>query len=325
MDDIIKIGVPLLFIISFIKNSYYGTQGYYQLKKLFCKKEKIKNILKKNNILNNKEKNKLRLILSIREFANNELGLTVRNNYNCIKLNCNYPLYSISACEELSFTAYYWEFPFIGNVNYKGFFEMDDLNLEKKELEKKGFETYIGKIRAYSTLGYFQDCVTKSMLKYSDFNLIDLIIHELVHVTFYCKNNTILNESIATFIAYKGTLLFIEKNYGKEKYEEALDKYNNHKLYRKRMNNLYSILNKIYENKNLSKEDKLLKKKNIYENWIKKYYLKKKINNAYMMQFNTYNNNFEKYEQLLLDFNNDLKKIINHFKLNSCDNVSKSN
>ncbi len=41
MDDIIKIGVPLLFIISFIKNSYYGTQGYYQLKKLFVKRKKL--------------------------------------------------------------------------------------------------------------------------------------------------------------------------------------------------------------------------------------------------------------------------------------------
>ena len=32
----------------------------------------------------------------------------------------------------------------------------------------------------------------------------------------------------------------------------------------------------------------------------------------------------DNYEQLLLDFKNDLKKFINHFKLNSCDNVSTS-
>ena len=53
------------------------------------------------------------------------------------------------------------------------------------------------------------------MLRYSDYDLVNVIIHETVHATVYIKNAVDFNERLATYIGNKGTELFYLAKEGK--------------------------------------------------------------------------------------------------------------
>ncbi|MBK7966761.1 MAG: aminopeptidase [Bacteroidetes bacterium] len=68
-------------------------------------------------------KAKLRLIQEIKKFANDSLGLVVSKNYTKVYDQKGKPvLWVITASRAFSMKAYEWNFPFLGNVSYKGFF-----------------------------------------------------------------------------------------------------------------------------------------------------------------------------------------------------------
>ncbi len=69
---------------------------------------------------------------------------------------------------------------------------------------KEGFDTYVGGVAAYSTLGKFKDPVLNTMLGYGDDELAAIIFHELSHQLIYVPNDSEFNEAFATAVEQAG-------------------------------------------------------------------------------------------------------------------------
>lgn len=170
--------------------------------------ESIDDVLKSERF-SEEQKRKIRLTQEVKQFAYDKLELHRSNNYSkFVDLKRPYVVYNLNASEKWKFEPYTWSFPIIGKAPYKGFYNQELANQEALELQKLNYDTNVGGVSAYSTLGYLTDPLLSSMLNYSDYNLANTIIHELVHTTIFIKDNISFNERLAVFVANKGTELF---------------------------------------------------------------------------------------------------------------------
>lgn len=204
--------IPFLLVTSFFlltacQVPYYLSQGYGQLSLLNSRK-KIEKVLKSED-LTDEQKKKLVLATEAREFAENNLGLAKTDNYKTyVALEKPYVVWNVSAAPKWELKHHYWDFLMVGKVPYKGFFKEELAKEEEEELRKKGLDTFLRGVTAYSTLGWFDDPVLSSMLTYTENDLVNTIIHETVHATLYIKSSADFNERLATFVGNQATESF---------------------------------------------------------------------------------------------------------------------
>ena len=177
-------------------------------------------------ILNNENtsaqwKEKIQFIQEVKDYGEKKLGLKKTKNYSKFFEVQESILYVITACEKDRFQLYTWEFPIMGRVTYKSFFNKEGVLKEKLFLERKGLDTYIQQAAAYSTLGWLKDPIFSSMMRWNDVTLANLILHEMAHATFYFKNETDFNEQLATFVGNRGAIDFLIEKFGMESKEVA--------------------------------------------------------------------------------------------------------
>lgn len=317
--------ILLFLILSFSSCStfYVLKQGFYQAD-MMLNTTPIEKALR-NPGLSKNQRDKLNLIKKVRIFAENILDLKNNKNYKNINLFWHREIYNLSASKPLSFTPYEWWFLIIGHVPYKGFFSLDDLKKENSYLKDLGYETYIYSIPGYSTLGYFSDPIWPSMLKMSDISLTELIIHELLHKSFYLKSQTNFNESLANFVGQNGAKLFFKEYYGENspKILELKNHYEDKSKKQKFFYSLYKRLDDLY-NSDISTDLKSQKKIQILKEEKSNYDMLNilnnmdwsMVNNAYIMSFKRYNDDLYLFEELFLYYNQDLKKFIFDIKTN---------
>ena len=87
---------------------------------------------------------------------------------------------------------------------YRGFYEQNRARGAAALLKAQGLDTYLGGVEAYSTLGWFDDPILNTMLRWSDERLVAVIFHELAHQQYYLAGDTAFNESYATFVEQEG-------------------------------------------------------------------------------------------------------------------------
>ena len=92
-------------------------------------------------------------------------------------------------------------FPLMGCFPYLGFFNLNSAKDFAKEKEIENNVTWIRPVYAYSTLGYFTDTILSSFFEYDDYELSELIFHELFHTIFFVKNQVDLNENLAMYFS----------------------------------------------------------------------------------------------------------------------------
>lgn len=173
---------------------------------------------------------KIKLIQEIKRYAVDSLGINSSKNYTTFYDQHGQPiLWVVVASEKYRLNAKEWEFPVIGTFAYKGFFEHDRANQELDALKQEGYDTRLNEVSAWSTLGFFRDPILSSMLKRSEGQLAELIIHELTHGTLFVKDNLEYNENLADFVGEYGALKFLTQKYGAQS-PAALD-YLDSKLY----------------------------------------------------------------------------------------------
>jgi predicted aminopeptidase len=155
---------------------------------------------------------KIALIQEAKDFGESALGLKKTKNYTLYAaLKKDLRPYVLSACPKDSLTPYQWKFPIVGAVPYLGFFDKEEALEEERELQREGHDTFLRRTGAFSSLGWFRDPIYPHMLELESVRLVNLILHELVHATIYVKGGTAFNESVATYIANEGTILFFER------------------------------------------------------------------------------------------------------------------
>lgn len=202
----------IAFNFSLIKYGWGQLMGQIEVLK---NAEPIVEILKKEDFPDSL-KVKLKLIQEVKKYAEDSLGITKSNNYTSVYDQKGKPiLWVITASDKYQLIDYQWEFPVLGEVSYKGFFELEKAQKEAKILEEKGFDTSIREVSAWSTLGWFDDPILTNFLDRTEGDLANLIIHELTHGTLYIKDDVTYNENLANFIGHIGAKKFLNHKYGK--------------------------------------------------------------------------------------------------------------
>jgi predicted aminopeptidase len=112
--------------------------------------------------------------------------------------------YVLTASERTRLAAYSWWFPVAGTVEYRSYFDEADARAAQAQLMARGYDTWVSPSRAYSTLGFFRDPVTTTMLHDGLPGLTEVLIHELAHVRLYVPGHTEWNEALATFVGEEG-------------------------------------------------------------------------------------------------------------------------
>lgn len=112
-------------------------------------------------------------------------------------------------------------FPVMGCFPYLGFFKKESAKDYAKDMEEKNLVTHIRPVYAYSTLGYFTDSILSSFFYYDDYELAELIYHELFHTIFFVKDEVELNENLAN---YFGKEMAMQYFYEDKSLKERLEK-----------------------------------------------------------------------------------------------------
>lgn len=294
----------------------------------------IEDVLKDENYPDS-VKQKLFLIQEIKKFTTDSLGTNSSNNYTTFYDQKGKPvLWVLTASAPYALKAKTWNFPFLGAVSYKGFFNKKLGEEEELQLKSEGYDTELGKVNAWSTLGWFRDPILSNQLSYSEGSLAELIIHELTHGTLYIKNNVEFNENLASFIGNKGAIKFLEYKYGKG--SEAINSYFREKADENtfskyvlqsscRLDSLYKSFN-VETKKEVKEKKKDMLIKNIvynirtlafndttrYYHYIKNALTQK---NAFFLSFVRYNAQQEIFEKEFKEkFNSDIKVYLSYLK-----------
>lgn len=150
-------------------------------------------------------KRKLERAVSIRDFASRELGLPDNASYRKYSdVGRRFVLWNVVATPELSLEPRQWCFPVAGCVNYRGYFDESAAQGEAAKFAGAGDDAHIGGVPAFSTLGYFDDPILSTFIRYPDPELARLIFHELAHQVAYAKDDSVFNESFAVTVEEEG-------------------------------------------------------------------------------------------------------------------------
>ncbi|MBC7979753.1 MAG: aminopeptidase [Armatimonadetes bacterium] len=150
-------------------------------------------------------KKQLTLAGELCAFATANLDLPGNSAYQrYADLGRTHVVYVIHAAPEFSLKAKTWRYPFLGELDYRGYFKESDAKDLSRQLESAGYEVFIGGTDAYSTLGLFHDPLLNTFIDYPEIDLAETIFHELTHRRIFRNGDTTFNESLATAVAEEG-------------------------------------------------------------------------------------------------------------------------
>ena len=147
----------------------------------------------------------------IREFASQRLKLPENASYlSYAELDRSYVVWNVFAAPRFSVEPKKECFPFTGCVSYRGFYAEEDARRHADKLRAEGYDVHVGGVRAYSTLGWFDDPLLSTFICVPDTELARLVFHELAHQVVYVRGDTTFNESFAVAVEEAGVKEWLE-------------------------------------------------------------------------------------------------------------------
>lgn len=311
----------LALLLSGCQITYYLKSAYSQAK-LLSSQESITKTLE-NEKLSEEKKNKIKLAVEAKEFAEKHVHLKKTENYSSyVELGRPYVSWVVSAAPQWELKHHYFDYLVVGKLPYKGFFTELEAQKEEEMLKTEGLDTFLRGVSAYSTLGWFDDPLLSSMLNYRDFDLVNTVIHETVHATVFFKGSANFNERLATFVGNQATLEFYQKKEGIKSPTVDLIKKDVHDemLFSKFISKEINELKKWYSDQsNRSLEQRTKRFSQIVENFNNDILLQlkserfksfgsKPLNNARLLVYSTYNEDLADFESLYKYSDYDWKK-----------------
>jgi len=183
--------------------SYYGQaiKGHYGV---VAREEKIEKLLadpKTPAPLHAK----LLLVRQLCAFAAHDLKLPVNGNYRkYADLHRPFVVWNVEAAPEFSLEPKAWWYPFVGSLDYRGYFTEAGARKYAAWLRRNGYDVYIGGVVAYSTLGWFRDPVLNTFVFEAEPDLAETLFHELAHQRVFASGDTDFNEAFATVVGQEG-------------------------------------------------------------------------------------------------------------------------
>ena len=319
---------PLLFGVFFLcgcSAGYLLHLGVGQAR-IVLEKKPVAEVLEKG-ALPAERREKLLLVLEAKEFGESELGLARSRNYTFYyEVPGPHVAYNLTACPALSLDPHTWCFPIAGCLPYKGFFDRDRALAETRKMADAGYDTLLRPVAAYSTLGWFSDPVFSTMLDYEETDLVETILHEIVHRTVFLKHQGAFNEAFATFVGERGTEAFFRlRRPGAAGVGERLE------AARRDRERLHGILSALAERLRTvyaapgDERDKLAEKerlfaeaRNSFEDALPFFQdqrysrlLAQPWNNAFLASYLTYHQDLDLFDALLRVMGGDLRALVN--------------
>lgn len=286
---------------------YIIRAAYEQSKILLSRKSIDKIIADPSSDFDEEKIKKLKLVKEVRDFAP-LIGLTPKNTFlQYAEVDGDTLVWVIVASKPTSFDLHTWWFPIVGSVPYKGFFDKEDALAESEYLTSQGYEYMVRGADAFSTLGWFDDPMLSTILRRNIPDLVNTIIHESVHTTFWIPGDVALNESLANFIGLKGAIEFFKtQNPNQELLEQSILNFERELYIADIVQELYRELDTMYKS-DLSQEAKITKKIEIFNKHTTPLFSRypdlkilRSANNAELIQIKLYTTGFKDF-QLLFD------------------------
>jgi predicted aminopeptidase len=335
-----KVLLPLVVLLSPLLSSCYTlTQGYHQVGLLFERKP-LQEVLAEGKETPQRLE-KLVWVPRILEFGRDRVGLTTGKSYTkYISLRGDSVTYVVQAAPKRELKLHTWWFPIVGSQPYLGYFEKTDALAKRDALIKEGFDTTVGGVQAFSLLGFFPDPLYSSMLDGNSLpELVELLLHECLHLTVYIPNFSQLNENLADFVAKKATAVFLREHPDvgnaetyQKKYERTLAAQARFKVFlvgaKERLQKFYSqslldpalreeeaFLKERQKIFDALSEDYLIHMEGLQEGTSYAYAFRKgRINNAVVLGYSLYEAKQAPFEEAFATAGNDIAKFVQNIK-----------
>lgn len=192
----------------------YIARGAYEGMRLLWNRKPISEVLAQTDLPAD-TRAKLKMVLEVRDFARDRLGLTVGGAYQTVtQVDSGAIVWVVMAAPRDSLMPVTWWFPIVGRVPYRGYFDRSAALAEAESLKSAGYDTFVRPAVAFSTLGFFNDPLLSNLLKLSRVELAGVIIHELFHRTYFLASDVMFDESAATWVGSRGALDFFTATAG---------------------------------------------------------------------------------------------------------------
>ncbi|HEU4453488.1 MAG TPA: aminopeptidase [Longimicrobium sp.] len=257
---------------------------------------------------------KLALVLEARAYAADSLGLNAGKSYTLFsRVKSDTLALVLSAAYQDRFQAKTWWFPVVGRVPYKGYFDEDDAQREVKKLQAEGFDTYLRPTAAFSTLGWFNDPLLSTLLRYDEVSLANTVIHEIFHNTFYAPGQAAFNESLASFVGSRGAIEFFCGREGPEspRCRRAVAEWEDDLVFGAFMNDVVKELEEVYGMPDRTREQKVEMRDGVFAAAKERYareirprmqvsnydrFLREELNNATLISRRLYYDRLDRFE-----------------------------
>ena len=202
----------------------------------------------KDDSLPEATRRKLQTVLDARAFARDSLGLDAKESFTTFtQLRSDTLVLVLSGVYPDRLAQKTWWFPIVGRVPYKGYFDVGDARHAAEDLKKDGFDVYLRPASAFSTLGWFNDPLVSSTLRADSIDLVNTVIHELTHNTYYAPGGATFNESFANFVGSRGAARFFRSRGSAGAAEEAEARWSDEKLMASFWGGLYKTVDSAFK------------------------------------------------------------------------------
>ena len=157
----------------------------------------------------------LEMVPGIRSFARSTVQLPVGRSYRgYYSTEAKGILFVVVGSERLRLQPYTWWFPVVGTAAYKSFTDEMAARAEARRLEQEWFDAWVGRVTAYSSLGFFQDPVTTVMMQKGLVEFVEVLLHEMAHMRMYVPGQTDFNEQLASFVGQVAAEQYLRSRLG---------------------------------------------------------------------------------------------------------------
>lgn len=304
----------------------YVMRAAYEEGKILWRREPIANYLQHPDVSHD-TKEKLRLVLAVREYARDRLKMNVGGSYSSFSYIDRPELsFILTAAPQTELKPYTWWFLIVGRMPYKGYFFRNDAEEAAKQLQRQGYDTSIRSTAAFSTLGWFDDPLLSHLLRHDKVTLAEVVFHELFHNTLYIKGAGAFNESVANFVGARAAIDFFRDTFGAgaPEHRRALEAWDEELEFSAFLEQLAAELTALYA-KDVTLTEKLREREKLFtdakERWARRIaekpshrfrnFPKQPLNNAVMIHYMLYMKELRLFDELYALQGKDLLRTVN--------------
>ena len=273
-------------------------------------------------------RDRLEFIQEVRRFAERRIGLSRSRNYGSyIDIGEGPVSWQLTASARDRLEPVQWTYPVVGRFPYRGYFDLGRAKRDRDRLEARDFDTLLRPVGAYSTLGWFEDPILSTMLRYGDGDLAELVIHELAHATVWIPGQVSFNESLATFVGEAGALQFMRERHGREAavVRGMLDRRSDERTFNRFMRGVADELQALYASER-TYDEKLKEREAAFKRAKVRFYRldlktgrfsgfpQRRLNNAVLMAYRTYHEKVDVFDRVYRTLGQDLNAAVKLFK-----------